>query len=51
MRDRPFFDSERPDEVELTPEERAAVDEGMRRRRELQATEDEIPELGANPAP
>jgi hypothetical protein len=46
MRDRPEFDSRRPDDAELTPEEQAAVDEGMRRRRELQAAEDEIPDIG-----
>jgi hypothetical protein len=45
MRDRPEFDSQHPDDVELTPEERAAVEEGMRRRRELQAAEDEIPDF------
>jgi len=45
MRDRPAFDSEHPDDVELTTEEQAAIDEGMRRRRELQAAEDEIPEI------
>jgi hypothetical protein len=45
VRDRPIFDSNRPDDVQLTPEERAVVDEGMRRRRELQAAEDEIPDM------
>jgi hypothetical protein len=45
MRDRPIFDSGHPDDAELTAEEQAAVDEGMRRRRELQAGEDEIPEI------
>lgn len=46
MRDRPEFDSAASVDVdELTPEEQAAVNEGMRRRRELQAAEDEIPEI------
>jgi hypothetical protein len=46
MRDRPEFDSEHPDPVPLTPEEQAAFDEGMRRRRALQAAEVDIPEFG-----
>jgi hypothetical protein len=46
MQDRPEFDSTHPDDVALTPEEQAAVNEGMRRRRELQAAEDEIPDIG-----
>jgi hypothetical protein len=45
VRERPVFDSEHPDDVQLTPEEQAAVDEGLRRRRELQASEDEIPDI------
>lgn len=46
MQDRPEFDSTQPVErAELTDEERATVVEGMRRRRVLQAVEDELPEL------
>lgn len=48
MRDRPVFDSEHPPQVELTPEEQAAVAEGMRRRRVLQEHENEIPDLSAD---
>jgi hypothetical protein len=53
MRDRPIFDSQHPDDAKLSPEEQAAVEDGMRRRRELQAAEDAIPELspGAVAAP
>jgi hypothetical protein len=47
VRDRPIFDSQHPEDAELTPEEQAAVDEGMRRRRELQADEDGIPDFRA----
>ena len=47
MQDRPEFDTTAPvDPDELTEEERAAVAEGLRRRRQLQAAEDDIPEVG-----
>lgn len=46
MQDHPEFDSTQPvDPDVLTDEERATVVEGMRRRRGLQAVEDELPEL------
>ena len=48
MQDRPEFDSTAPvDCDELTDEERAAVAEGMRRLRDLQAAEDEIPDIAS----
>lgn len=37
MRDRPEFDSTRPDEVELTAEEQAEVDVRMARKRRVDA--------------
>ena len=46
MRDRPIFDSEHPDDVDLTDDERAAIEEGMRRRRVLQDAEGGIPDMG-----
>ena len=47
MQDHPEFDSTAPvDCDELTDEERAAVAEGMRRRRALQDAEGDIPEVG-----
>lgn len=50
MQERPEFDSTEPvDPDELTDEEQAAVDEGMRRRRELQAAEEEIPDMTERP--
>lgn len=50
MQDHLEFDSTAPtDPDELTEEERAAVAEGMRRRRQLQAAEHDIPEVGPRP--
>jgi hypothetical protein len=46
MRDRPIFSSEHPDDAPLTDDERAEVTERLRLRAELQAAEDDIPEVG-----
>jgi len=49
MRDRPIFDSSRPDEVELTVEERAEVDARLARLKVLRAGEGEIPDMTVRP--